>query len=82
MPEVWKKIGEFRADWGKEHVAECIRRGMQGEPDWFYAFEAGHIVGTPFKADPALASMLNLAVALGSKFACVMRPPAGAANGA
>lgn len=78
MPGVWAKIGEFRRDWGNEHVAECIRRGMAGEPGWFYGFEAGHVVGTPFQGDQAVTELLNLGVALGGRWACVMRPPEGA----
>ena len=76
MPEVWKRIGRFRQEYGDAHVSECIRRGMQGEADWFYAFEAGHVVGTPFKAE-SLQRYVNTAVMLGGRFAIVMRPPAG-----
>lgn len=74
MPEVWKKLGEYRKTYGDEHVRQCIERGMAGEPDWFYAFEAGRIVGTPFTVD-AVQSHLRVSVALGGKFAVVIRPP-------
>lgn len=78
MPEVWKKIGEYRRQFGAAHVSDCIKRGMSGEPDCFYAFEAGHVVGTPFKADPPLADYVKLSAALGGKFAVVIRLPEGA----
>lgn len=74
MPEVWRLIGEYRQQYGAAHVAECIRRGMAGEADWFYAFEAGHVVGTPFTAE-AVQQHVRTAVMLGGKFAIVMRPP-------
>lgn len=82
MPETWRKIGELRDKWGKEHVADCIRRGMAGEADCFWACEGGHVVGTPFCADKELAQLLGLAVALGSRYAVVMRPPAAMAAAA
>jgi hypothetical protein len=75
MPQVWRKIGEYSQKWGKAHVTECIQRGMAGEPGWFYAFEAGHVAGTPFTADEVVTQGLHLAVALGGRFAVVMRPP-------
>lgn len=80
MPNVWGQISQYRSKWGDAHVTECIRRGMAGEPDWFYAFEGGHVVGTPFVADKAIVNTLQLAVAMGGKFAMVMRPPVGASH--
>ena len=76
MPRVWREIGAHRVKWGEAHVKECIERGMRGEPDWFYAFEAGHVVGTPFQADSEVVKLLQLAVTLGGGYAMVMRPPA------
>ncbi len=75
MPGVWAQLKAWKAEWGVEHVAQCIRRGMAGEPDWFYAFEAGQVVGTPFQADTVLAEQIGQAAALGIRFAAVMRPP-------
>lgn len=82
MPEVWKKIVEYRQQYGDAHVTDCIKRGMSGEPDCFYAFEDGHVVGTPFKADRVLVDYLALAAVLGGKFAVAIRRPAGSANAA
>ena len=76
MPKVWEEIGRLKVQFGSAHVAECIRRGTAGEPDWFYAFEGGHVVGTPFTADKRLAEWILVAVTMGSRHCCVMRPAA------
>lgn len=78
MPLVTEGIERHRQQWGREHVAECIRRGMAGEPGWFFAFERGHVVGTPWGVlDPELQRLLDLAVVVGGRYALAMRPPAG-----
>ena len=76
MPRVWEGIEAKKGEWGAQHVAECIRRGMAGEPGWFYAFERGHVVGTPFTGDPELLTYIGLAAAIGGRHVLVMRPPA------
>ncbi|MBO9647377.1 MAG: hypothetical protein J7605_02620 [Variovorax sp.] len=48
MPKVAQMIERRRLDWGKDYVNGCIRRGMAGEGNCFFASEAGHSVGTPF----------------------------------
>lgn len=77
---VWARIAGLKAEWGAGHVADCIRRGMAGEPDWFYAFEAGHVVGTAFVSDKALMDVVGLAAAMGGRFVVVMRPPVATAG--
>lgn len=47
MPEVYKSIQEKAQQRGKAAFA-LVRRGLRGEPNCFYAFERGHVVGTPF----------------------------------
>lgn len=79
MPNVAEQVDGLRAKYGSEHVVECIKRGMQGEPDQFYAFEAGQVIGTPFTADQVTMKYLMLAAAIGGQFACVMRPGIAAA---
>jgi hypothetical protein len=76
MPKVWAQLEAWKAAWGAAHVAEAVRRGMAGEPGWFWAMEAGYVVGTPFSADPDLMRTLALGVAMGGPMAAVMRPPA------
>lgn len=47
MPEVYKSIQAKAAEVGKVAYA-YVRRGLRGEPNCFYAFERGRVVGTPF----------------------------------
>lgn len=77
MPNVARLVDAARLKWGREHVNECITRGVAGEPDWFYAFENGMVQGTPFKADSVAVKALQLSVAMGGRFAMVMRPAEG-----
>ena len=47
MPETYKSILAKAAETGKGAFG-FVRRGLRGEPNCFYAFERGHVVGTPF----------------------------------
>ena len=47
MPGVYENIQLNAKAIGKDAFT-WVRRGLQGEPDCFYAFEAGYVVGTPF----------------------------------
>ncbi len=47
MPETYKSIQEKAAAIGRP-AFEWVRRGLKGEPNFFYAFEGGRVVGTPF----------------------------------
>jgi hypothetical protein len=55
MPGVSKLIGEKRRVLGDAHVNECWRRGMAGEPGWFFAREGAIAIGTPWADNPILA---------------------------
>lgn len=55
MPKVARLVAEKRAKYGDAHVSECWRRGMAGEPGWFFAREGPIAIGTP-PADPELAN--------------------------
>lgn len=48
MPRVTSIVSEKRQALGDAFVTECIRRGMAGEPGWFFAREGGVAVGTPW----------------------------------
>jgi hypothetical protein len=74
MPNVARCVDEYRQAHGAAFVNECISRGMAGEPNWFYAFEAGHVLGCPFTADAVVDEAVRLAVAIGGRYAMVMRP--------
>lgn len=58
MPRVAQLVGDKRREYGPGHVAECWRRGMAGEPGWFFAREGAVAIGTPWTAeqDPVLAA--------------------------
>lgn len=47
MPETYKSIQAKAQEVGKVAFA-YVRRGLRGEANCFYAFERGHVVGTPF----------------------------------
>lgn len=47
MPAVYQSIQDKAEDIGKLAYS-LVRRGVRGEPNCFYAFERGRVVGTPF----------------------------------
>jgi hypothetical protein len=47
MPETYKSIS-VRAATVDAKAHQLVRRGLRGEANCFYAFEGGHVVGTPF----------------------------------
>lgn len=77
MPNVARLVDERRATHGAAWVNDRIKRAMAGQPNEFYAFEAGHVLGTPFQAefDPVLDDSVRMALVWGGKFAMVMRTP-------
>lgn len=78
MPKTAQWIAERRLEWGKEHVNDCLRRAaVGGEPGQFYAIEGGHVTGTPFPADHAVAELQRYAVLTACTFAAFMRQPDG-----
>lgn len=54
MPGVAALMREKRKALGPAHVAECWRRGMAGEPGWFFAREGAIAIGTPWAGDAAM----------------------------
>lgn len=76
MPNVARLVDERRKADGVEWVNACIKRAMNGEPNQFYAFEAGHVLGTPFSVDfegGVFDGWVRASMAWGGKFAMVMR---------
>jgi hypothetical protein len=57
MPKVAAEVAKRRALHGTAFVNECIKRGMTGQPGYFFAVEGPLWVGTP---DPALGSVHRL----------------------
>lgn len=48
-----------------------VRRGLRGEANCFYAFESGHVVGTPFSPGPIPDATAALMVKFGQAFVCL-----------
>jgi len=48
MPGVAALVQAKRRELGDAYVVECQKRGMRGEPGWFYAAEGPVAVGTPW----------------------------------
>lgn len=47
MPQTYQAIKDKSATLGKAAFA-LVRAGIKGQPNCFFAFEAGHVVGTPY----------------------------------
>lgn len=75
MPQVSAEVDRARQDHGAEWVNEQIRRGLAGEPDRFFAFEGGQLIGTPFKFDTMQRDdALRCAAFRASAFVALRRP--------
>jgi len=75
MPETAKWVEARRTEYGAAHVNACIRRALKGEPGYFYAMEAGFVLGTPFPATHPVAADQEFAVMMGCTFAAFMVTP-------
>lgn len=64
MPEVYKAIQSKAATLGKPAYA-LVRNGIKGQPNCFYAFERGHVVGTPFTLTEIARDVAQLMVTFG-----------------
>jgi hypothetical protein len=62
MPETYQAIQSRAQSHGRSVYAQ-VRQGIAGQPNTFYAIEAGHVVGTPFDkpevTDPIAAAMVK-----------------------
>ena len=70
MPMVYLAIQDKARQIGDE-AYRLVRQGIAGQPCRFYAFERGHVVGTPFKGHPIEADVAKAMVQFGVSF-CVM----------
>lgn len=75
MPGVLKLVAEKRQQWGDAHVTECQRRGLAGEPGWFFAREGALAIGTPWADGDDIGRWLGAQVT-STQAVLVMRPPA------
>ena len=69
---VAEMVRRIRLEHGDAWVTEIVNRGMRGEPDCFYAFEAGHVVGTPFYPAVYMEELARAVARIGGVF-MVMR---------
>lgn len=71
MPKVAEMVAGMRRDMGDAWVDACIKAGMAGKPDQFFAVEGGHIVGTPFTLGSALAENMRVCFIVGGAGAVI-----------
>lgn len=60
MPKVTAAVAEKRKELGDTFVNDCIKRGMKGEPGYFFAIEGGVMVGMPDRSLNAFESVYDL----------------------
>lgn len=72
MPRVYEAVREAARIRGSQ-VFTLARRGMWGEPNCFYAFEGGRVVGTPF-ADPVSDEVAAQIIQFGVTFVMMLAP--------
>lgn len=74
MPMVYGAIQDKAKEIGKDAFA-LVRRGLRGEPNTFYAFERGYVVGTPFSVGPITDELAGYLVRFGCAFVCIFKGP-------
>jgi hypothetical protein len=79
MPETYRAIQAKAAEMGNQ-AYELVRRGLRGEPNCFYAFEGGRVVGTPFTLTDIQAEVAKYMVSWGCACACIFAEPKEAAK--
>ena len=77
MPETYKAIQAKAVEVGKPAFA-LVRRGLRGEANAFYAFERGHVVGTPFAMGDITRDIAQYMVTFGVTHCCIFGEAAAA----
>jgi hypothetical protein len=84
MPETYKSIQAKSKEIGNEAFV-LVRRALRGDPNCFYAFEQGRVVGTPFNLVEVNRDVAQYMVTFGCPHVCIWAMPAmpaqEAANG-
>jgi len=75
MPKVYAHIQEKAGEIGNLAYA-LVRRGLSGQANCFYAFERGHVVGTPFSAGPLPDAVAAQMVQFDMAFVALWAKPA------
>ena len=86
MPQTYKAIQAKAAEM-KSGTFALVRRGLAGEPNCFYAFEGGRVVGTKFDLVDITDEVARLMVQFGGRHLCMWAVPtcsreSGGADGA
>jgi hypothetical protein len=77
MPATARLLADRRQRDGQGHVEMCWRRGMAGEPGWFFAREGPIAIGTPWEAEaPDVGSLLPLVGEFEGAALIMLRPVA------
>lgn len=79
MPNVYRSIQDKAEDIGNEAFT-LVRRGLRGEPNCFYAFEGGRVMGTPFNWPKVMDDVAVNLVRFGVKHAVVWGEAAATAK--
>jgi len=74
MPKTYEAIQAKATEIGKPAFA-LVRRGLRGEANCFYAFERGHVVGTPFSLADITRDIAQYMVTFGISHVCVWAAP-------
>lgn len=75
MPQTAEWVDQMRQRYGKAHVNACIRKALAGQAGFFYAFEKGHTLGTPFPPTHPIDQEQRFAVMIGAPFAGFIAEP-------
>lgn len=75
MPETYASIKGKAANIGNDAYV-LVRRGLRGEPNCFYAFERGRVVGTPFTLVEVARDVAQFMVTFGASHCCIWAQPA------
>lgn len=81
MPNVYAAIKARAAEAG-QGVYGLVRRGLRGEPQCFWALEAGHVVGAPFDGHELQPQVAALMVQFGCSHVVMFGNLEGAGHGA
>jgi hypothetical protein len=82
MPETYQAIQDKAKVIGNDAFA-LVKRGLRGEPNCFWAMEAGNVVGTPFNHTEISRDVAQAMVTFGCAYVCIFAMVEGEArNGA
>jgi hypothetical protein len=70
MPQTYATIKQKAAEVGKVAYA-LVRRGLAGQPNNFWAMEAGYVMGTPFNHTEISRDVAQSMVTFGIAHVCV-----------